>query len=48
MSFHIGCASAGTDAAELIFDEEFADERLAEAGNMESALDLAFLETGRT
>lgn len=48
MSFHVGCASAGTDAAEFIFYEEFADERLAEAGHKKSALDLAFLETGRT
>ena len=48
MGFHVGCASAGTDAAGLIFYEEFADERLAEAGDIGSALDLAFLETGKT
>ena len=47
MSFHVGCASAGTDAAELIFYEEFADERLAKARDVGSALDHAILETGK-
>ena len=31
VGFHVGRAGAGTDAAEFVFDEEFADEGLAEA-----------------
>ncbi len=31
VSFHVGCASAGTNAAELVFDEEFADKGFAKA-----------------
>jgi len=29
---YVGCASAGTEAAKLIFDEKLADKGLAEAG----------------
>ena len=39
VGFHIGRASTGADAAEFIFDEEFADKRLAEAKAIGSALD---------
>ena len=31
VGFHIGGAGAGADAAEFVFDEEFADEGFAEA-----------------
>ena len=31
MGFHVGGASAGTDAAEFVFDEEFADKGFAKA-----------------
>ena len=34
MGFHIGRAGTGTDSAELIFYQEFTDERLAEARNI--------------
>ena len=34
MGFHIGRACSGTDTAELIFNQEFADEGLAEAKNI--------------
>lgn len=47
VGFHVGRAGAGTDAANFVFDEEFADERLAEAGGIRSAIDLAFLQKSR-
>lgn len=47
VGFHIGCAGAGADAAELVFYEEFADERLAEAEGMGSAFDLTHMPKGR-
>ena len=31
VGFHVGGASAGTDAAEFVFDEEFADKGFAKA-----------------
>ena len=40
VGFHVGRASAGTDAAQFIFDEEFADKRLTKAENAKSAFDI--------
>ena len=40
MAFHVGRASTGADATEFIFNEEFADKRLAEAKVIGSALGL--------
>ena len=31
VGFHVGGASAGTDAAKFVFDEEFANEGFAKA-----------------
>lgn len=42
MGFHVGRAGTGANAADFIFYEQFADERLAEARGMWLALDLAF------
>lgn len=46
VGFHVGRAGAGTDAADFVFYEEFADERLAEAGGIRSAIDLAGQNVG--
>lgn len=32
MGFHVGGAGTGADAAELVFDKEFADEGFAKTG----------------
>lgn len=48
MSFHVGRAGAGSDAADFIFYEELADEGLAEARRMGSTIiDLEFLQKRR-
>ena len=47
VSFHIGRAGAGTDAADFIFYEKLADERLAEARRMGSTIDLEFMQKRR-
>ena len=47
MGFHVGRASAGSDAAVFIFYEEFADERLAEARGMALALSLTLISNLR-
>ena len=47
MGFHVGRAGAGADAAQFVFYEELANERLAETVGMASVSELVRLPVGR-
>ena len=45
MGFHVRCAGTRADAARFVFDQKFADKRLAKAKQKGLAINLELLNT---